>query len=92
VRLALGSPPSGVARIVLIRGLALAAVGIAAGVVLIVVALRSVAEDVPAMATVASGTTLAAVAVMMFVIALGASWLPAVRVARIAPIGALRAQ
>jgi ABC-type antimicrobial peptide transport system permease subunit len=92
VRLALGSPPSDVARIVLMRGLTLAAVGVAAGVVLIVVALRTVAADVPAMATGASSTTLAAVAVVMFAIALGASWLPAVRVARIAPIGALRAQ
>jgi putative ABC transport system permease protein len=92
VRLALGSPPSDVARIVLMRGLTLAAVGISAGVVLIVVALRSVAADVPAMATGASGATLAAVAALMFAIALGASWLPAIRVARIAPIGALRAQ
>jgi putative ABC transport system permease protein len=92
VRLALGSPPSDVARIVLMRGLALAGAGVAAGIVLIVVALRSVAADFPAMATGASGTTLAVVAGVMFVIALGASWLPAVRVARIAPIGALRAQ
>jgi predicted permease len=92
VRLALGSPPSEVARVVLMRGMTLAAVGVAAGVVLIVVALRSVAAEVPAMTTGASGTTLAAVAVMMFAIALCASWLPAVRVARIATIGALRAQ
>jgi ABC-type antimicrobial peptide transport system permease subunit len=90
VRLALGSPPSDVARIVLMRGVALAAIGVSAGVILIVLALRSVAEDFPAIATSASGTTLGAVAVLMFAIALGASWLPAVRVARIAPIGALR--
>jgi predicted permease len=92
VRLALGSPTSDVARIVLMRGVALAAAGVAAGVVLIVVALRSVAADFPAMATGASTTILAAVAIMMFAIALGASWLPAVRVARIAPIGALRGE
>jgi putative ABC transport system permease protein len=92
VRLALGAPPSDVARIVLMRGLALAAVGVAAGVVLIVVALRSVAADVPTIAAGATGTTLAVVAVMMFAVALCASWLPAIRVARIAPIGALRAQ
>jgi putative ABC transport system permease protein len=92
VRLALGAPPSDVARIVLIRGMRLAAVGVAAGVVLTVVALRSVATELPAIAPGASGTTLAAIAALMFAIALGASWLPAVRVARIAPIGALRAQ
>ena len=92
VRLALGSPPADVARIVLMRGLALAAIGVSAGGVLIVLAIRSVGADFPAIATSANGTTFAAVAVMMFAIALGASWLPAVRVARIAPAAALRAE
>ena len=92
VRLALGSPPSDVARIVLMRGVALAVIGVSAGVVLMVLALRSVAEDFPAIATSASGTTLAAVAVVIFVIALGASWVPAVRVGWIAPLAALRAE
>ena len=93
VRLALGSPPADVARIVLMRGIALAAVGVAAGVVLIVAGDPiAFGADFPAIATSASGTTFAAVAVMMFAIALGASWLPAARVARIAPAVALRAE
>jgi len=92
VRLALGSPPSDVARIVLRRGIALAAVGVAAGMILMMLAVRSVETDFPAFATSASTPTVAAVAVVMFAIALGASWVPAVRVSRIAPIGALRAQ
>ncbi len=81
VRLALGSPPADVARIVLMRGIALAAIGVSAGGVLIALAIRSIPADFPAIATSANGTTFAAVAVMMFAIALGASWLPAVRVA-----------
>ena len=92
VRLALGSPPADVARIVLMRGFALAAIGVSAGGVLIVLAIRSVGADFPAIATSANGPTFAAVAVLMFAIALGASWLPAVRVGRIAPATALRAE
>ena len=92
VRLALGSPPSDVARIVLLRGMALAAVGVAAGMILLMLTVRSVAADVPALATSGSTAIVAAVTAMMFAIALGASWVPAVRVSRIAPIAALRAQ
>jgi predicted permease len=92
VRLALGAPASKVARIVLMRGLALAASGLVAGGLLLALGIQLVRADFPTMATTASGTTLAAVALAMCAIALAASWLPAVRVARIAPIGALRAQ
>jgi predicted permease len=91
VRLALGSSPSDVARIVLKRGIALAAVGVVAGVVLVVLAVPAVATEFPTMPATATAATLAAVGVMMFVIALAASWVPAVRVSRIAPIAALRA-
>ena len=91
VRLALGSPPAEVARIVLMRGLVLAAIGVLTGGVLIALAIRSVPADFPAFATSASGAIFATVAVMMFAIALAASWLPASRVARIAPAVALRA-
>ncbi len=90
VRLALGSSPGHVARIVLMRGIALAGVGVAAGVVLMVLALRSVATEFPAIASGASVPTVSAVGAMMFAVALGASWLPAMRVSRIAPLAALR--
>jgi putative ABC transport system permease protein len=92
VRLALGSPPADVARIVVMRGSALAAIGVAAGGVLIMLAVRSVAADFPAIASSASGPTLAVIAALMFAIALVASWVPAVRVARIAPAAALRSE
>ncbi len=92
VRLALGSAPADVARLVLVRGVALAAVGVSAGIVLIFLAIRSFGTEFPALAANASGWNLTAVAISMFVIAFGASWLPAVRVGRIAPAAALRAE
>ena len=92
VRLALGSAPSDVARIVLVRGLVLAAVGVSAGVLLLILAVRMFGADVPAFAGNIRGAMVAAVAASMFVIALGASWLPAARVARITPASALRAE
>ena len=92
VRLALGSAPADVARLVLVRGVALAAVGVFAGIVLIFLAIRSFGTEFPALAANASGWNLTAVAISIFVIAFGASWLPAVRVGRIAPAAALRAE
>ena len=92
VRLALGSAPADVARLVLVRGVALAAIGVSAGIVLIFLAIRSFGTDFPGLAANASAWNLTAVAVSMFAIALGASWLPALRVARIAPAVALRAE
>ncbi|HUP40562.1 MAG TPA: FtsX-like permease family protein [Vicinamibacterales bacterium] len=80
VRLALGSPPSDVARIVLLRGMALAAVGVAAGMILMMLTVQSVPADFPAIATSRSTMIVAAVTAMMFAIALCASWVPAVRV------------
>jgi putative ABC transport system permease protein len=92
VRLALGSPPADVARIVLVRGLVLAAAGVSLGAVLLVLTLRSFGAELPFIAGTARGAIFVVVAASMFVIALGASWLPAVRVARIAPASALRAE
>ena len=48
VRLALGSAPADVARIVLMRGVALAAIGVSAGIVLIALAVRSFGAEFPA--------------------------------------------
>ena len=92
VRLALGSAPADVARIVLVRGISLAAIGVSAGIALIVLAVRSFGSEFPALAANAGGWTLTIVAVSMLAIALAASWLPSVRAARIAPAAALRAE
>jgi putative ABC transport system permease protein len=92
VRLALGSAPAEVARLVLVRGVALAAIGVSAGFVLMLLLIRSFGAEFPALAANASGWNLTVVAAAMFAIALAASWLPAVRVGRIAPASALRAE
>jgi putative ABC transport system permease protein len=92
VRLALGSAPAEVARIVLVRGAVLGAIGIAIGAAVLALALRSFDSELPFAAGSARAAVVTAVAVSMFVIALGASWLPALRVGRIAPTAALRAE
>ena len=92
VRLALGSAPAEVARIVLMRGFVLAAIGVSAGVALTLLAIRAFGAEYSAIASNASVTIFAAVAAAMLAIALGASWVPAVRVARIAPAAALRSE
>ena len=92
VRLALGSAPAEVARIVLMRGLVLAAIGVSAGVALTLLAIRTFGAEYSAIASNASVTIFATVTASMFAIALGASWVPAFRVGRIAPAAALRAE
>ena len=89
VRLALGSAPRDVARLVVRGGMRLAAVGIATGFALTVIAVRALPSDLQAMAD-APAPILQAVALLLFGIALCASWLPAIRVARLAPAEALR--
>jgi len=92
VRLALGSAPAEVVRIVLMRGLVLAAIGVSAGVALTLLAIGAFGAEYSAIASNARVAIFAAVAASMFAIALGASWLPAIRVGRIAPAVALRAE
>ena len=92
VRLALGSAPADVARIVIVRGMSLAAIGVSAGIALNVVAVRSLEAAFPALAANAGNRTLAIVTVPILTIALAASWLPSMRAARIAPAAALRAE
>lgn len=91
VRLALGADPQGIARWVVLRGLRLAAGGIAAGLVLYAAAapfLRAFLYGV----TASDPVTLAAAILTLFATAALASWLPARRAARIDPAEALRAE
>jgi predicted permease len=90
IRVALGAEPVNVVRMVLGEGLALAAIGLGAGVGLSAITgslLRGMlfqgrALDLPVIA-VAAGTLVLAI--------LAASWIPARRAARVAPTRALRA-
>jgi predicted lysophospholipase L1 biosynthesis ABC-type transport system permease subunit len=88
VRLALGSEPTGVARLVLQSGLSLAAggllLGLAAGAGFLPVLRRLSNLFVP------DAATFAAVAVLLLTIALAACVVPALRVARVNPATALR--
>ena len=90
VRLALGSEPGRVARLVLRRGMRLAAIGVVSGFVLTLIAIRLLPAEARGMAD-APAPILRAVALLLFEITLAASLLPAVRVRRIAPAVALRA-
>ena len=88
IRLALGSTASDVVRLVLKRGILLAAAGIAAGLVLVVIASQTIAAEFPAPPN--GGVIYGLVASLMFLIALCAAWLPARRVVQTAPAAALR--
>lgn len=88
VRLALGSEPAALARLVLTRGLVLSGAGIAIGAAAAVAAGLSAAAFPIAFS--ASPATLAAISVLLMAIAVGASILPAFRAAHVAPAAALR--
>ncbi len=90
VRLALGADPQQIARWVVSRGLALAASGIAGGLLLYALAapfLRAFLYGVSA----SDPLTLTGAALLLAAVAGLASWLPARRAARVDPALALRA-
>ena len=88
VRLALGSEPGRLVRLVLARGLRLAAGGIAAGMLIAL----AIAPSLRAVSTALAGDiiTYVAIAVLLVAIALVASVVPALRVATLNPATALR--
>ena len=91
IRIALGADPAGVARTVMLRALALAASGVAAGLVLyalVTPVLRGFLYGV----TPADPVTLAAASAALLATAAIASWLPARRAARVDPAVTLRAE
>jgi ABC-type antimicrobial peptide transport system permease subunit len=89
VRMALGSTPAAVARLVIRRAAWWAVGGAAAGVLGAVFAgsaIQSLLFEAPA----TDAATLAAVVALLFAIALVAAWAPARRAARVDPMTALR--
>lgn len=88
VRLALGSEPGQLIQLVVARGLILAICGIVAGFVAALMVSPSARAVSPALAIEPS--TSLAVAVLLIVVALVASALPALRASRIDPAAALR--
>jgi putative ABC transport system permease protein len=91
VRMALGADRAGVQRMVLRNGLLLAATGIAAGFVA-ALALVRVLEGMLYGVSPADPVTFAGVAAVLGIVALLASWVPAVRATRVEPVEALRRQ
>ncbi len=91
VRMALGSEPAGIFRLVVGQGLRLTVVGIVAGL-MAAVALTRLISSLLVGVTPTDPVTFAAVVVLFFVIATLASWLPAWRASRLDPNAALREQ
>jgi ABC-type antimicrobial peptide transport system permease subunit len=90
VRLALGAEPAGVVRLIVARGLGVAAIAAAAGATVAVSGGRLV-ESLLYGVSPRDPVIVTAAAAAVVVIALVACWLPARRAARINPIQALRA-
>ncbi|HTD61983.1 MAG TPA: FtsX-like permease family protein, partial [Gemmatimonadaceae bacterium] len=88
LRIALGAEPRRIARLVTYQGTALAGLGVVAGLGVFAVVSHVLRSLVFGVGTVDAMTVLAMAAVLLAV-ALGASWFPARRAARIAPVLAL---
>lgn len=89
IRAALGATPGALVRLVIRRGGLLVAIGMGTGLIGALLASRGVARllyDVPP----GDPVTLAAVALLLGILALGATWSPARRAARTSPLLALR--
>ena len=91
VRIALGAAPDALLRLVLRRGLALAAIGIAIGLGASWGATRFLASVLYETSPY-DPATYAGVAIMLLVAGAVACWLPARRAAKVDPIAALRAE
>jgi len=91
VRVALGADPKRIANLVVARGLALTACGVALGFVLYAIAAPFLQAFLYGV-TVTDPATLAAATLVLVATASLASWLPARRAARVDPAEALRAE
>jgi len=91
VRMALGASPSHIVRDVVRRGLALAALGLAAGVAA-ALALSRLLSSLLFQVRPHDAATYAAVSALLLVLTAGASWVPARRATRIDPTRALRTE
>jgi putative ABC transport system permease protein len=91
VRMALGADPQGIQRLVVVQSLRVVLIGVGLGLVGAVVVsgiLRSLLYEVEPR----DPMTLAGVTILLFAVALAASFIPARRAARVDPVLALRAE
>ncbi len=91
IRMALGAPHEAVLRLIMRHGMTLAAVGLGIGIVLALVLTRLLASLFYA-AGATDPTTIVAVALLLGIVALVASYLPARRAAAVDPAIALRSE
>jgi predicted permease len=90
IRIAIGANPARVSRMVLGQGLRFTLIGIAVGSILSLAAVRVLRAWMYEM-SVYDAPTFVAVSLLLIVVALVASWLPARRASRVDPVQALRA-
>lgn len=91
LRMALGADPGHIVRWVLGRGLALTAIGVAAGLIVFALAVPYLRASISGIATWDPLPLLAAIVLLVCTAAL-ACWLPALRAAAVDPAQALRAE
>jgi predicted permease len=91
IRIAVGADPARVSRMVMGQALRFTLIGIAAGSILSIAAVRVLRAWMYEM-SVYDAPTFVAVAALLIVVALVASWLPARRAGRVDPVQALRAE
>ncbi|HWW87913.1 MAG TPA: FtsX-like permease family protein, partial [Vicinamibacterales bacterium] len=89
LRMALGASAGSVLRLVLLRGLWLAAVGIAVGIALAVAVTRALQHLLYGVEAT-DAMTFSGVVALLAMVAIVASYLPAQRAARLDPIAVLR--
>ena len=89
IRMAIGARPMDVLRMVLAQGLAFTAIGVAAGIVITLAAVRFV-QNLAVGVSPRDPAVLIGVPVIVGLVMLAACWLPARRASRIDPIRALR--
>lgn len=90
VRVAVGADPKRIAGLVIARGLALTACGVAIGLTMYAIAAPALQAFLYAV-TITDAVALTAATLVVTATALAASWLPAQRAARVDPANALRA-
>jgi putative ABC transport system permease protein len=91
IRIAVGADPARVRRMVLGQGLRFTLIGIAVGSILSIAAVRVLRASMYEM-SVYDAPTFVAVSLLLGIVALVASWLPARRASRVDPVEALRAE
>jgi putative ABC transport system permease protein len=89
VRMALGATPRSLIADVLGEGLRLAGIGVAAGIVLALAATRLLTSMLYG-TSATDVATFASVSLLLIVVAIGASFVPALRASRVDPLIALR--